>query len=234
MGFFLEAEVPGMPIRPEARAHLESDLSPTMEDYLKIVYRLSEENESVPTQEIADRIGVTPASATHMIKRLAQRGLLEHRRYHGVQLTEAGTRVAEEMIRHHRLLELYLTTALGFLPDEVHVEAERLEHYISEALEERIDAWLGRPTQDPHGSPIPRRNGIAAEPEMTELLALALLRPAVVVASSAEAERRGFGEGLEVVVLGRMAGAKVHLRLNGDELLLDRVLCSDVLVLPTV
>lgn len=221
-----------MPIRPEVRAHLESDLSPAMEDYLKAVYRLSEEKESVPTQEIADRLGVAPASATHMIKRLAQRGLLEHRRYYGVQLTVAGARVAEEMIRHHRLLELYLTTALGFLPHEVHAEAERLEHYISEALEERIDSWLGHPTLDPHGSPIPGRSGPGLAPEMTDLSELCLLRAALVVATSAQAEASGFREGLEVMVLGRMPGAKVHVRLAGAEQLVNRELCSEVLVMP--
>ena len=232
MGFFSWTEVYGMPIRPEVRAHSESDLSPTMEDYLKIVYRLSEESGSVATQDIAARVGVAPASATDMIKRLAGRGLLEHRPYYGVQLTPTGTRVAEEIVRHHRLLELFLTTALGFLPEEVHVEAERLEHYISEALEERIDAWLGRPTRDPHGSPIPRRHALRVEPEMTDLLELCLLHPALVVASSAAAEASGFREGLEVTVLGRMRGAQVHVRLAGAEQLVQRELCSDVLVLP--
>jgi len=221
-----------MPIRIEARAHSEKDLSPTMEDYLKIVYRLSEEHGPVATQDIADRIGVAPASATDMIKRLAGRGLLEHRPYYGVQLTVTGTRVAEEMVRHHRLLELFLTTALGFLPDEVHVEAERLEHYISEALEERIDLWLGRPTRDPHGSPIPRRSGPPVNLERSDLLELSLLRPALVVASSAAAEASGFREGLEVTVLGRVPGARVHVRLAGAEQLVHRELCSDVLVLP--
>ena len=219
-----------MPIRPESRAHSERDLSVTMEDYLKIVYRLSEEKQTVATQEIADRIGVSPASATDMIKRLAGRGLLEHRPYHGVQLTLAGARVAEELVRHHRLLELFLTTALGFLPEEVHVEAERLEHYISETLEERIDAWLGRPACDPHGSPIPRRPASQVEPEMTDLLEICLLRPALITASSATAEASGFREGLEVTVLGRVPGAKVHVRLDGAEHLVHRELCANVLV----
>jgi DtxR family Mn-dependent transcriptional regulator len=221
-----------MPMRSALRAHLASDLSPAMEDYLKIVYRLSEEKVSVATQEIADRIGVTPASATHMIKRLAQFGLVEHRPYHGVQLTSSGVQVAEEMIRHHRLLELYLTTALGFTAEEVHREAELLEHYISETLEERIDCWLGRPTRDPHGSPIPSRVGREGEPKVVDLLGLALLAPARVVLCSQEAELSGFREGQAVMILGRMAGAKAHVRLDGVEQLVCPKLCQDVLVQP--
>ena len=107
------------------------------------------------TSALAERLGVTAASATAMIKRLASVGLVRHEPYHGVSLTEAGTQAALEVIRHHRLLELYLMQALGLSWDEVHAEAERLEHHLSEALEARIDAALGHPTRDPHGDPIP-------------------------------------------------------------------------------
>lgn len=215
------------------RAHLELGLSPAMEDYLKIVYRLSEEHGLVSTQDIAERLQVAPSSVTHMMKRLAQRGLVEHRRYHGVQLTATGLVVAEERIRHHRLLELYLTEALGFPLSEVHAEAERLEHYLSEVLEEKIDVCLGRPTRDPHGSPIPGRSGQRCpQAEVIDLLGLVLLCRSAIVEASSEARELGFLEGLEVVVLGRVPSAKAHVKLAGRELLLSRELCSEVLVKP--
>lgn len=110
-------------------------------------------------------------------KRLAERGLLTHERYRGVELTEAGRRVAQEMIRHHRLLELYLTQALGFDEDQVHAEAERLEHFISEQFEDRIDQILGRPTCDPHGLPIPSRPGQAPISPEGQLTCMELFQP---------------------------------------------------------
>jgi len=107
------------------------------------------------TTALATAMGVTPASATAMVKRLARLGLLEHAPYHGVTLTADGERIALEVIRHHRLIELYLAESLGLGWDEVHAEAERLEHCLSDELEARIDAHLGHPTRDPHGDPIP-------------------------------------------------------------------------------
>lgn len=111
------------------------------------------------TSAIADRLQVSPASVTAMIKRLAERGLLRHRRYQGVELTDAGLDVALEVIRHHRLLEAYLHKSLGMSWDKVHDEAEVLEHAISEELEDRICKVLGDPTHDPHGDPIPPKKG---------------------------------------------------------------------------
>jgi DtxR family Mn-dependent transcriptional regulator len=107
------------------------------------------------TTALALEVGVSPASATSMVKKLAGLGLVEHEPYHGTTLTASGERVALEVVRHHRLLELYLMESLGLGWDEVHAEAERLEHYLSEELEARIDAALGHPTRDPHGDPIP-------------------------------------------------------------------------------
>jgi DtxR family Mn-dependent transcriptional regulator len=109
----------------------------------------------VTTNGIADRLRVSPASVTAMVKKLAGLGLVAHEPYRGVELTEPGTRMALEVIRHHRLLELYLMQALGLGWDQVHEEAERLEHHLSDELEARIDAALGHPTRDPHGDPIP-------------------------------------------------------------------------------
>ena len=127
-------------------------MTETVQDYLKAIWMLIAAG-SVTTSALAERLGVTAASATAMIKRLASVGLVRHAPYHGVALSEAGTQAALEVIRHHRLLELYLMQALGLSWDEVHAEAERLEHHLSEALEARIDAALGHPTRDPHGDP---------------------------------------------------------------------------------
>jgi len=137
------------------RAADDLDLSESQEDYLKQIYLLGEAGGAVSTQALAERLGVRPSSVTGMVRRLAQLGLVEHQRYRGVQLTESGTRVALEVLRHHRLLETFLAKTLGFGWDEVHDEAERLEHVISARFEERIAEVLGHPTHDPHGDPIP-------------------------------------------------------------------------------
>jgi DtxR family transcriptional regulator, Mn-dependent transcriptional regulator len=129
-----------------------------VEDYAKAIYALERRGrESVSTNALAERLGVTPASASGMIKRLCELGLVEHRPYRGVWLTDDGRRVALEVMRHHRLLELYLVQSLGVPWDRVHKEAEVLEHVLSEELEELIAAKLGNPTHDPHGDPIPTR-----------------------------------------------------------------------------
>jgi DtxR family transcriptional regulator, Mn-dependent transcriptional regulator len=132
--------------------------SPAVEDYAKAIYALQMRDEQpVSTTALAERLAVTAASASGMVKRLGELGLVTHRRYHGVLLTDAGLRVALEVIRHHRLLELYLVESLGVPWDRVHEEAEVLEHVLSDELEELIAAKLGDPTHDPHGDPIPSR-----------------------------------------------------------------------------
>jgi DtxR family transcriptional regulator, Mn-dependent transcriptional regulator len=130
--------------------------SEAIEDYAKAIYALARRGDgTVTTNALADRLGVTPASVSAMIRRLAERGLAEHAPYKGVTLTAEGERVALEVMRHHRLLELYLAEQLGVPWDRVHEEAEALEHVLSEDLEARIAAKLGNPTHDPHGDPIP-------------------------------------------------------------------------------
>lgn len=127
-----------------------------IQDYTKAIYALERRDaETVSTTALAERLGVTPGSASAMVKRLAERGLVEHTPYRGVVLTAQGTRVALEVIRHHRLLETYLAEELGMSWDRVHREAEVLEHVLSEELEALIAAKLGDPTHDPHGDPIP-------------------------------------------------------------------------------
>jgi DtxR family Mn-dependent transcriptional regulator len=130
-------------------------LSQTAEDYLKQIYKLEREEGRATTSALAERIGVAPPSATAMLKKLSELGLVDHEPYHGVTLTAAGEKAAVEIIRHHRLLEQYLSETLGVPIEDVHGEADRLEHALSEELEARIDQSLGYPTHDPHGDPIP-------------------------------------------------------------------------------
>ena len=126
-----------------------------IQDYLKEIYKIQASGDRATTTAIAKRMGVAPSSATSMLKKLAALGLAEHAPYRGVELSEAGAKIALEVIRHHRLLEQYLAQTLGLGIDAVHDEADRLEHVISEELEARIDEQLGYPTHDPHGDPIP-------------------------------------------------------------------------------
>jgi DtxR family Mn-dependent transcriptional regulator len=130
--------------------------TPAIEDYTKAIYALeSRRDEPVSTKTLAERLDITPGSVSAMLKRLDELGLITHVPYRGVRLTEAGRRIALEVIRHHRLLECYLAEVLGMPWDRVHAEAEVLEHVLSDDLEELIAAKLGHPTVDPHGDPIP-------------------------------------------------------------------------------
>jgi DtxR family Mn-dependent transcriptional regulator len=131
------------------------ELTSAAEDYLKAIYALDSEGKRATTSALAERMRVSAPSATAMMKRLAELGLVERSAYRGVELTERGRLCALEVLRHHRLLERYLADSLGMSLDEVHAEADRLEHALSEELEARIDAALGYPTHDPHGDPIP-------------------------------------------------------------------------------
>ena len=151
-----------------------SGLSRSVEDYLKVIYSLCEPGEVVSTSSIADTLEVQPASVTGMVKRLAESGYLEHVPYRGVQLTEAGTRAALRILRRHRVLESYLTEHLGYRWEDVHQEAERLEHAASDELIERMATALENPSHDPHGAPIPPPSG---EIEATDSYTLAELAP---------------------------------------------------------
>jgi DtxR family Mn-dependent transcriptional regulator len=149
-------------------------LSIAIQDYLKEIYKLQASGERATTTAIARRIGVAPSSVTSMLKKLAALGLVEHAPYRGVELSDAGSRIALEVIRHHRLLEQYLAETLGLGIDAVHAEADRLEHVLSEELEARIDEQLGYPTHDPHGDPIP---DAGLNVELTLLRSLDALAP---------------------------------------------------------
>jgi DtxR family Mn-dependent transcriptional regulator len=155
---------------------MRENLTRVIEDYLKTIYVLTASGERASTNQIAERMEVTPASVTNMIQKLAETEppLLEYRKHRGVKLTAEGERNALEIIRHHRLLEMFLHQTLGYSWDEVHEEADRLEHVISEEMEERIAASLGNPQFDPHGDPIPTRELHLPE---TDEVALSQLRP---------------------------------------------------------
>jgi len=138
---------------------MEENQSTAVQDYLKAIYHLTAGDQRATTNQIAEAMGVAPASVTGMLQKLAESDppLVDYRKHQGALLTEDGRRAALEVIRHHRLLELFLVEALGMGWDEVHAEAERLEHALSEELEEAIASKLGNPTLDPHGDPIPNR-----------------------------------------------------------------------------
>lgn len=141
-----------------------------MEDYLKAIFNLQKQHHKpVSTSALADHLRVAPASVTNMCKKLADLNLLVYEPYQGVTFTPTGHKLVLEIVRHHRLIELYLAEALGVPWDRVHEEAEKLEHVISEDLEERMAAVLGDPKFDPHGAPIPSRSGIVDQPESGRL-----------------------------------------------------------------
>jgi DtxR family Mn-dependent transcriptional regulator len=143
---------------PKQPADRRTEVSRAAQDYLKAIYELQESG-PVQTNVLAEHLGVVAPSATNMIGRLAEAGFLRHTPYRGVQLTDEGAAVALEVIRHHRLWELFLHRALGMPIDQLHDEAERLEHELSDALEEHMSRLLGDPTHDPHGDPIPGPDG---------------------------------------------------------------------------
>jgi DtxR family transcriptional regulator, Mn-dependent transcriptional regulator len=213
------------------------------EDYLKTIYTLQAEEKPVRTNSIARALEVEPASVTGVIKKLSDIHLVEYEPYKGVILTPAGEKIALEVIRHHRLIELYLIQALGYSWDEVHEEAERLEHVVSDLFEERIVAVLGHPTTDPHGAPIPTKDGYIKEtegfsldeispgqsgivtevsdsnPELLRYLAEMGIRPSVRVTVNDVAPFSGpitLMVGDEQRTLGREAARSIVVRLEKD------------------
>ncbi len=154
---------------PARRRAEGAPLSRSVEDYLKAVYGLTEEGEAATTSGLAARLGLSPAAVTGMVKKLTRAGHLEHSPYRGVRLTAAGRRAALAILRRHRVLETYLITRLGYDWASVHGEAERLEHAASDDLVDRMAVALGEPRYDPHGAPIPTREGEIERPELRAL-----------------------------------------------------------------
>lgn len=157
-------------------------LTDSIQDYLKAIYELSQNGQPASTNALAARLGVEPASVTGMVQKLAaaRPALVDYRKHHGVKLTAAGRRAALEVIRHHRLLEAWLVKTLGYSWDEVHSEAERLEHAISEDFENRMAAALGYPLRDPHGEPIPSSDLVMPSDESVPLWSLKAGQKAIV------------------------------------------------------
>jgi DtxR family Mn-dependent transcriptional regulator len=195
-----------------------------VQDYAKAIYTLESEQGSASTTALAERLDVRPASVVGMVRKLVALELADHTPYHGVRLTERGRAVALEVIRHHRLLELFLVESLGMAWDEVHAEAERLEHALSEELEEAIAARLGNPTLDPHGDPIPSRELEIAEDSSSSLYALEPGEQALFVRVSDEdpemlrfLSKRGIAPGAELELIERQPfDGPVYVRF-GDQ-----------------
>ncbi|MFN8571597.1 MAG: metal-dependent transcriptional regulator [Gemmatimonadaceae bacterium] len=150
-----------LPQRPVAVASME--LTEPVEDYLKAIYDIGREGSAAATNDIAQRLQIAPASVSGMVRRLAEQGLVDYEKYRGVRLTDAGRRAALRTIRRHRVIEAYLVQALGYTWDSVHEEAERLEHAATDDLIDRMAKAIGEPSTDPHGAPIPTRDGLVDE-----------------------------------------------------------------------
>ena len=217
-------------------------LTRSVEDYLKAVYALTERAESASTSALAESLDVQPASVTGMVKRLAECGYLEHARYHGVRLTEAGSREALRIIRRHRILETYLHMHLGYSWENVHQEAERLEHAASDALIDRMAAILKHPSHDPHGAPIPTPSG---EIEVSEFVTLNEVAPGVAVQIRAVQdedpdrlrylETLGLVPGVRITVRERApfdGPTTVSVGIRGDEEVIGSDLADGIFVIP--
>lgn len=183
------------------------NITPVVEDYLKAIYSLRQSNEAVRTVALAARLSVKPPTVTAMLKTLADLNLIRYEPYRVVELTDSGEQIALEIVRHHRLIELYLVKALGFSWDEVHDEAEVLEHFISEKLEARIAAYLDNPTHDPHGDPIPNLDGSLPESSARSLADVPeKARARIVRVSDQNPERLRY-----IAELGLVPGAQIQV-----------------------
>src|SRR5437660_10252446 len=148
------------------------ELAPRISDCLKVIFTMQDRGQKVTTSAVSEQLGVSDATVTMLFKDFAEAGWVEHAPYHGVRLTSIGASKAMEVIRHHRLLELYLARELGYSWDKVHAEADKLEHVISEEFEDKLDALLGYPTVDPHGDPIPSKDGVITVRKVYPLMQL--------------------------------------------------------------
>ncbi len=204
-----------------------------IEDYLKAIHALSESGEAAGTSAIAERLGVAAASVTGMLKRLGELGYVDHEPYYGARLTARGRAEAVSLIRRHRVIELFLVEVLGYGWDEVHDQAERLEHAASDELVDRMAGVLGEPEVDPHGHPIPAVGAEFADQRFTSLAELEAGQPAILRrVSDEDADALRFlaelglvpGAGLEVV--GRGEEGAVRVRVGNEERVLDRALAT--------
>lgn len=221
---------------------MDTALSRAEQDYLKAIYHLQrkEQDGRVGTVALAKWLTVSAASATSMIKKLAEAGLVSHHPYQGVALTGAGERAALEMLRHHRLLETFLSEQLKMPWHEVHAEAERLEHALSEALEDRLAAALGDPTVDPHGAPIPTKDGRVELLSTVPLWSVAAGQCVRIVevededaALLAHLADLGLRPGTTVEVVAHSPfGGPLHIRVDTGEHALGEVVAGAIAVVP--
>jgi DtxR family transcriptional regulator, Mn-dependent transcriptional regulator len=213
-----------------------SIITGVMQDYLKAIYKLQQDRAAVSTSEVANRLDVSAASATNMIKRLARLRLVTYTRYHGFTLTPGGQRIALETIRHHRLIELYLAQHLGVGLDKVDREAERLEHVLSEDVEARMATTLGNPTQDPHGDPIPSTDGTMRDVRYPNLEKLSPGETGIVARVSDRSPtmvRRMAQLGVLPGVALKMLARRSHgcqVEIDGRQLTLPHTLCEGVYI----
>jgi DtxR family Mn-dependent transcriptional regulator len=221
------------------------EASRTVEDYLKAIYlaeaRLTSTADLVSMGQIAGAVGVVPGTATSMVKALADAGLVRYEPYMGVRLTAAGVRLAGRVLRRHRLIELFLVKVLGMDWTEVHIEAERLEHAVSDRIIDRIDSMLGQPLVDPHGDPIPTAEGTLPQDASLDLLTAPVEAPLIVTRVLDQepgflryVEQRQLVPGRTIVVLAREPGSDaVRLRSeDGRETTLGTRAASRILVIP--
>ena len=186
----------------------QATISWTLQDYLRAIYTLEKEAGEISTSLLAQRLGVSQPSVTNMLKKLAARKLISYRPYISIALTLAGQRLALEAVRHHRLIETYLQRALGFGLEELDDEAERLEHAMSEKLEDKIDEFLGHPSFDPHGSPIPDREGRIHERDLVPLASLGQGESGIV----GQITCRDSGQLKYLESIGLLPGGLVHVK----------------------
>jgi DtxR family Mn-dependent transcriptional regulator len=217
---------------------MHRDVTAPVEDYLKVIYEIERRSEAAATNDIAQRLAIAPASVSGMVRRLADQGLLEHEPYRGVRLTDMGRRLALRTLRRHRVIEAYLTLALGYPWDMVHDEADRLEHAASDALIDRLAAAIGEPETDRQGAPIPTREGKIDERTLFSILDLAPGERGRVVRVSDDdaAMLRYLGElgltiGAEVTVQSREPyGGPIALRVGHVQRQIGPALAAAVLV----
>jgi len=212
-------------------------LSRSIQDYIKAIFELALEG-AASTTDISHHLKVSPASVTNMLKKLDEMKLVRYESYKGVTLTHAGRKIALEIIRHHRLVELYLAEALGYRWDEVHDEAENLEHHISEDFEDRISKVLGDPQYDPHGSPIPTKDG-RIPPTVHDRLSDANVEETVVIKRVSDDDKLmlrfltkhdiGLDAQLQIVSREEPNG-HVSVRHNGQLVRLDRRMADNIFV----
>lgn len=213
-------------------------LSEAQEDYLKHILKLSEFNQQVSTQSLAKELDVKPASVTGMLKKLSELNLVRYKPYKGVELTETGSKIALEILRHHRLLEVYLADVLNYTWDEIHEEAEKLEHVISEKFEARIAEKLGHPTHDPHGDPIPDIDlQYPYEPELQPLYSLQPEQSGIikrVITQDSDALHLLTRLGLKIdtyIQVTEKAYEAVRVKVHDERFLLPNSLARQLLVL---